>query len=370
VNGKTMNNRFTRLHQALADAGYDAYIATQRANQLYWTESAEPISDLPNVAYMLLGNDARVVFPGAPFYYACVEHLPNYEIAPTEVGAASAQTQLIEQIARRGYRRLVLDPTSRENEETLRSALPGVELTFDSKWGAKLRRTKEAAEIALMREAARISDIGMVAAFAAARPGVSGRNVAAASAAAMLEAGAEEASLQVAVGSATAYMGTGDWVYDPRRVIQNGDMLLVDMAIRYHGYLGDQTRTAIVGQGTDAQAEIIRTVQEAYHLTVAAMRPGASSPDLYRITTDLLERKGWRKYFPHHISHGLGLGGDIPRIAEGSEDVLQVGDALSCEPGVYIPGIGGARFENMLLLTENGIEALTKSPVDPVTGAS
>lgn len=363
-----MNHRFTRLHEALADAGYDAYIASQRANQLYWTESREPVSDLPNAAYMLLAPNAKVVFPGAPFYYACVEHLPNYEIAPTEVGAASAQAQLVEQIKQRGYRRIVMDATSRENEETLRRELPDVEVTFDSTWGALLRRTKDATDIAMMREAARISDIGMVAAFAAARPGVSGRVMAAASAAAMLEAGAEDASLQVAVGPGSAYMGTGDWVYEPRRIIEDGDMVLVDMAIKFHGYLGDQTRTAIVGNGTAAQREIITTVQEAYRATVAAMRPGASSPDLYRITTELYEGKGWRKYFPHHVSHGLGLGGDLPRIAEGSEDVLQIGDALSCEPGCYIPGIGGARFENMLLLTEDGIEELTQSPVDPIVG--
>ena len=363
-----MNHRFTRLHEALSDAGYDAYIATQRANQLYWTESREPVSDLPNAAYMLLAPDAKVVFPGAPFYYACVEHLPNYEIAPTEVGAATAQAQLVEQINQRGYRRVVMDATSRENEESLRSELPNVKVTFDGTWGALLRRTKDATDIAHMREAARISDIGMVAAFAAARPGVSGRVMAAAATAAMLEAGAEEASLQVAVGPASAYMGTGDWVYEPRRIIEDGDMVLVDMAIKVHGYLGDQTRTAIVGNGTAAQREIITTVQEAYHTTVAAMRAGASSPDLYRITTDLYESKGWRKYFPHHVSHGLGLGGDLPRIAEDSDDVLHVGDALSCEPGCYIPGIGGARFENMLLLTENGIEELTKSPVDPILG--
>jgi Xaa-Pro aminopeptidase len=363
-----MNDRFSRLHDALAAAGYDAYVATQRPNQLYWTESDEPVSDLPNAAAMLLTASARVIFPGAPFYYACIEHLPNYEIAPTEVGAPSAQEQLVDHITRRGYRHIVLDSASRDQEETLRAALPNVALTFDGRWGAKLRRTKEPGEIAIMREAARISDLGMVAAFAAARPGASGRHMAAAAAAAMLEAGAEEASLQVAVGLATAYMGTGDWVYDPRRVIQDGDMVLVDMAIKYHGYLGDQTRTAIVGKGSAEQRAIINTVQEAYRQSVAAMRPGAASPDLYRITTDLLESKGWRKYFPHHISHGLGLGGDLPRIAEGSDDVLQVGDALSCEPGCYIPGTGGARFENMLVLTENGIEELTKSPVDPVTG--
>ncbi len=250
-----------------------------------------------------------------------------------------------------------------------RAALPSIEIDFDGMWGPRLRRTKDADDIARMRETARISDIGMVAAFATARPGASSRDIAAASSAAMLAAGAEETALQVAVGLATAYQGTGDWVYDPRRTIQAGDMLLVDMAIRVHGYLGDQTRTAIVGQGTPAQRALIDTVQQAYRATVAAMRPGATSADLYRITTDIMQAKGWRPFFPHHISHGLGLGGDLPRVAEGSDDVLQVGDAFSCEPGVYIPGLGGARFENMLLLTETGIEQLTQSPVDPVVGS-
>src|SRR5690606_13564062 len=128
----------------------------------------------------------------------------------------------------------------------LRREVAGLELTVDPLWGARLRRTKEPEEIALLREAARISDLGMVTAFAAARPGVPGREIAAASTAAMLSAGAEEASMQVAVGPATAYMGTGNWVFEPRRVLQPGDLLLVDMAVLYHGYLGDQTRTAIV----------------------------------------------------------------------------------------------------------------------------
>src|SRR5688500_16312619 len=130
-----MSERLPRLLAALEAAGFDAYVAGQRANQLYWIDSAEPVSDLPNAAYLLLSKDARVIFPGQPFYYACVEHLPGYEIAPTEVGAPTAQAQLIEQIGRRGLRRIVLDSMGREAEESLRAALPHVELVFDGKWG-------------------------------------------------------------------------------------------------------------------------------------------------------------------------------------------------------------------------------------------
>jgi Xaa-Pro aminopeptidase len=185
----------------------------------------------------------------------------------------------------------------------------------------------------------------------------------------MLRAGAEEASLQVAVGPATAYMGTGNWVFDPRRVLQPGDLLLVDMAILYHGYLGDQTRTAVVGEATPERRALIDIVQTAYRETRAAMHPGATSAELYAITVDLLAAKGWRQYFPHHISHGLGLGGDLPRVAQDVDYTLQEGDTLSCEPGVYIPGVGGARFENMLHITATGAEELTQSPADPQTGS-
>jgi Xaa-Pro aminopeptidase len=185
----------------------------------------------------------------------------------------------------------------------------------------------------------------------------------------MLAAGAEEASLQVAVGPATAYMGTGNWVFDPWRELEAGDLLLVDMAIHYHGYLGDQTRTALVGEGTPERRELIETVQTAYRATRDAMRPGATSAELYAITVEMLAAKGWRPYFPHHISHGLGLGGDLPRVAADAEDILQEGDALSCEPGVYIPGVGGARFENMLYIGAAGAEELTHSPADPQAGA-
>jgi Xaa-Pro aminopeptidase len=363
-----MTPRLERLYTALAAEGFDAYIAVRRPNQLYWIRSAEPVSDLPNAAYLLLAPDGDMIFPGQAFIYACRDNLPGYAIAPTEVGTPPPVVHLVEHLLRRGYRRIVMDSLGRQAEDDLRAALPNVELHFDDLWGPRLRRTKDADDIARMRAVAQISDLGMVAAFAAAHPGASSRDIAAAASSAMLAAGAEETALQVAVGLATAYQGTGDWVYDPRRTLQPGDLLLVDMAIRYHGYLGDQTRTALVGEGTPAQRNLIDLVQQAYAATVAAIRPGATSADLYRITTDIMQAHGLRQFFPHHISHGLGLGDDLPRVAEGSDDVLQVGDAFSCEPGVYVPGLGGARFENMLLLTADGVEQLTQSPVDPVVG--
>ncbi len=360
--------RTARLCQALDEKGYDAFVATQRPNQLYFTPHAEPVSGLPPIPFLILAGDEPIVIPGPMFYYACRDQLTDCTVVKTAIGDPTVQDQLATCFTQRGYRRVAFDALSPTLAAQLQNLAPGVTCVAERNLGPALRRTKEPSEVALLREAARISDLGMVAAFQAARPGATNRDVAAAAAAVMLKAGCEEAGMQVVSGPGTAYMGTGNWTLEPRRVIQKGDLVLVDMGILYHGYLGDQTRTALVGEGTALQRAVIETVQQAYRTTRDAMRPGARSADLYQITVDLFQSKGWRQYFPHHISHGLGLGGDLPRVASDSEDILQVGDTFSCAPGVYIPGVGGARFENMLYLGEKGIEELTQAPIDPILG--
>jgi Xaa-Pro aminopeptidase len=81
-----------------------------------------------------------------------------------------------------------------------------------------------------------------------------------------------------------------------------------------------------------------------------------------------MEKRGWRRFFLHHISHGVGLGGSDagPSINSVSQDALREDDVISCEPGVYVPGIGGARFEDIVHVTANGPVPLTLSPIDRV----
>src|SRR5688572_1410367 len=108
--GMTLENRLTRLNDALNAAGAQVYIATQRANQLYLIKSDEPVSDLPPVGAILFGHEEPLIFPGAPFYFACRDHLPHYKLAPTTVGAPSVWEQLAQEIQRRGLHRVVIDP--------------------------------------------------------------------------------------------------------------------------------------------------------------------------------------------------------------------------------------------------------------------
>jgi Xaa-Pro aminopeptidase len=210
-----------------------------------------------------------------------------------------------------------------------------------------------------------VADLGMQAAFAAVRPGVTCGDVIAEGTAVMLREGAESAAMVPASGVGTQYLDSAE---DPRRVIGAGDMVFIDMGIWVHGYLGDMTRSAIVGEGTPEQRQLLETVQDAYRLASQAMVPGADTAEIYQSVVDHYAARGWDRYFVHHIGHGLGLGGDLPRCARGVSYTLQAGDALSCEPGCYVPGMGGARVEDMIYVSENGPESLTKTPIDPILG--
>ncbi|MBI3942889.1 MAG: aminopeptidase P family protein [Chloroflexi bacterium] len=370
--GNLWHARLERLQQALAQRGYDAFVASQRPNQLYFLPHPDPAAALPPVPYIIFAEGEPVVFPGLWFYFACRDQLTSCQVVRQEIGGPDTPTQLAKYLGKRGFKRLAFDHLPPTLAATLQAHAPhticATEWLAEPLLGAELRRTKEPEELELMRAVAHISDLGIQAAFRAARPGVTNRDLAAEATYVMLKAGCEQVSMQVNSGPGAGYLGTGTWTFDPRRTVQAGDMLVIDMGIAFHGYVGDQTRTAIIGEGTPIQREILETIQRAYFATRAAMVPGASSGEIYQITVDLLAEKGWREFFPHHIGHGLGLGGDLPNITLESQDILQMGDTLSCEPGVYVPGVGGARIENMIYVAAEGATELTQSPAEPVLG--
>jgi Xaa-Pro aminopeptidase len=353
-----MMQRLQRLRSTLEQKGCDAFLMTQKPNQLYFLDHPDPSGLFYSLPYLLVTRNESIVFPGVWFYPACRDLLVNEEVVPNFIGDPDATEQLAERIKRMNLKRVAVDGL---NVELAQAAPSETEFVSAPKLGPELRRTKELEEIELMRRAAAISDTGISAAFNAIRPGVRNCEVAAEGVYVMLKMGCESAEMFVASGPDTMYLDSGS---DPRRVIQSGEMVFIDMAIRLQGYLGDQTRAAILTGGTREQRDLLATIKSSYRELESLMKPGASTRELYEKAVNNVEVKGWGRFFVHHLSHGLGLGNDLPNVNATSDDVLQVGDTLSLEPGVYVPGIGGARVENMILIHESGAEALTKLPID------
>lgn len=245
----------------------------------------------------------------------------------------------------------------------LAEARPGMRRTFVNDTIRGLMRRKDPDEIAVLRRAI----AAMEAAFARAphdvRPGMTELQAYEAVSAAVLDALGEQALVY------------GDFASGPRTVdkggppttrsIQRGDLFLLDYSAVLYGYRADFTNTWVVdGQPTPRQEELARACLEAMAAGEALLTPGSRGRDIDAALRRVFDSHGVAAAFPHHSGHGLGLGHpDPPYLTRESEDVLVAGDVVTLEPGLYVPGVGGMRFERNYLIATEGFELLTRHHV-------
>ena len=224
-----------------------------------------------------------------------------------------------------------------------------------------LRRTKDEDELAVIRESVRAGEAAHAAALAEMRPG-------------MTEL---DAFLLVSAAACRALgkqvLVYGDFASGPRceierggppgrRVINRGDLLLLDFSVIVHGYRGDFTNTCVVGDNpTPRQNELYALCMEALEAGESMLRPGVEGRAVDAAVRGHFARHGMAEHFPSHTGHGLGLGHpEPPYLVPESTDTLQAGDVVALEPGLYVPGVGGMRFERNYLITPLGHETLTR----------
>ena len=163
-----MPSRSERLCDVLVARGADAFVSASRPNQLYLLDHPDPsaVISRPNCAAIIFAPSRTVVFPGVWISNACRDLLTDCEVVPNEKGGPSPAEQLAVRLGKEGYDKVVTD--SAGLAETIAAA--GTEVEVED-IGQALRRTKDERDLAGMREAARVADIGMITAFAAIRPG-------------------------------------------------------------------------------------------------------------------------------------------------------------------------------------------------------
>jgi Xaa-Pro dipeptidase len=221
-----------------------------------------------------------------------------------------------------------------------------------------VRAHKAPGEIEAMREAAKRSEAAFDALMAWVRPGLTEREIGMKLDSLLVEHGCHglsfESLVQTGPNSALPHGNVTD------RALQEGEFLLIDWGGRYDGYPADLTRTVCLGTPTPEMQKIYDTVLAANRAGVVAAAPGIPCGEVDRAARDVIEAAGYGQYFIHRTGHGLGLEvHELPQMASGVTAKLEVGNVFTIEPGIYVPGLGGVRIEDNVVVTAGGCDVLS-----------
>lgn len=225
----------------------------------------------------------------------------------------------------------------------------------------KLRIIKDEYEISCMARAQEIADATFSYILEYLKPGVTELEIAAKMEYYMRTHGADDKGFDTIVAS--GYHSAMPHAVPTDKKLEEGDFVTLDFGCNYKGYISDMTRTVVIGKASGKQKEIYQIVLDAQLTALAGLRAGITGKEGDSLARDVIEKAGYGAYFGHGLGHSVGLEvHETPGLSWRNEEVLLPGTIETVEPGIYVPGIGGVRIEDMVVLTETGIRNLTSSP--------
>lgn len=229
----------------------------------------------------------------------------------------------------------------------------------------RLRAVKDAGEVARINAAAEIADRALAEVMTMLTEAPTEREVAHHLDQAMWAHGASGPAYETIVASGPN--GALPHARPSDRVIDQGDLVIIDVGAMVDGYRSDMTRTFVIGEPTDHQQRQLDVVLAAQQAGMAEAAPGVPTRQIDEACRLPIGEAGWGEQFLHGAGHGVGLDiHELPRVNSRSDDVLEEGMVVTVEPGVYLRGEGGVRWEDLLLITAGGAQPLSASPKSAV----
>ncbi|WDE10074.1 M24 family metallopeptidase [Thalassomonas haliotis] len=225
----------------------------------------------------------------------------------------------------------------------------------------KLRYCKSEQEITAISQAAQIADQALANILPLVKEGITERELAIELEYQMALLGSEELSFATILlfGERSA-LPHG---IPSNRKLKVGDLILVDFGAVMNGYRSDMTRTYVFGKASAEQKQVYQLVRDAQQAALDALKPGIKGSDLYRYSADILQASDYKNYAGEGLGHGVGLElHELPFIGPACGQKIEKGCVITIEPGIYIPGWGGIRIEDDVVLGPNGVEILTRAP--------
>jgi Xaa-Pro aminopeptidase len=362
--------RHARVRHALEARGLDALIVTTPANIRYLSNHVGTAGTLiitPTDIQLLVDFRYKETVRSRQDSPAACPGLRIYDV-PDSYDEALVSATMVSSAKVIGIEAGHLTVARQEwLTRTWQSRGAGISVRSTERFIERFRAVKDAAEVTVLREAAQRLTAVAATAIGSVRPGVTEREVAAVIETALRQAGYERPAFDTIVASgpnsALPHYRAGD------RILHAGDLVVLDFGGVLDGYCSDLTRTVSVGNPSPDAVRLHAAVREAQAAAIDAVKPGVTTADVDGAARQVLVAHGLGEAFGHGTGHGLGL--DVheePRVSKPRSDVppqrLEPGMVFTIEPGAYVPGFGGVRIEDDVLVTETGYEVLTSVPRD------
>jgi Xaa-Pro aminopeptidase len=348
-------DRAERLSRLMLDAGVDVMLITDLVNVRYLTGYTG------SNGLAVVGPETRVFITDFRYVEQATEQVDrsfDRRVAPEEL------IQAVKEVLPGGALRLGFEAPnlSVRDHGRLREALAErVELVALDGPVEQLRAIKDPEEVARIREAARLADAAFTEIVSDGLAGRTEREVRFALVQKLHTQGADGPSFDaiVAAGPHAALPHA-----TPREVeIKPGELVVIDWGAKLDGYCSDCTRTLATGEPATQAREIYDLVLEAQRAGLRSVRAGAAGRAVDSAARELIAAGGHGKDFGHGLGHGVGLAiHEGPRLSQRSDAVLEAGNVVTVEPGVYLPGVFGVRIEDLVVVTPDGCEILTLVP--------
>lgn len=224
-----------------------------------------------------------------------------------------------------------------------------------------LRSIKDGEELDKIRRSAAFLDGAFEEILAFICPGIREKDIALELEYIMRKKGADGPSFRYIVAS--GYRSAWPHGEASEKIIGEGELIVIDFGVFWQGYASDMTRTVATGPLNGKQREIYEVVLRARQAALEGLKAHLKGSEVDKIARDIIGDAGFSEYFGHGLGHGIGLAAhEAPTLSPAGENTLLPGMVVTVEPGVYIPGLGGVRIEDMALISEGGNELLTSAP--------
>jgi Xaa-Pro aminopeptidase len=343
--------RRRRAQDKITEAGADAALITFGPNVRYLTGLASS-----NAALLLAADGTAVLATDSRYTLAARRDCPDVELLTERF----IEARLAAELTARGLRTVAFEAheMSVERHAELVARTEGVTVIPFGRKIEELRTVKDPSEIELLATACRITCQAIADTFSLIRPGLTERQLAAALDARMAALGAERPAFDTIVASGPN--GAIPHHAPTDRPLRRGDLITMDFGALYAGYHADMTRTVALGEPAGWQREIYELVAAAQRSGLEAARPDADVADVDAAARDLIRDAGHGDHFQHGLGHGVGLEiHEAPAIGYGRTGKLGSRVPVTVEPGVYLPGRGGVRIEDVLVVGAGGTGLLT-----------